>query len=364
MIKIIFITAARPNFIKIAPIINETKKHNDFDCILVHTGQHYDKNMSDTFFGQLDIPKPNIHLNIGSGSHAEQTGNTMIAFEKICLEEKPDLVVVVGDVNATAACAIAAKKCHVQVAHIEAGLRSFDREMPEEINRLVTDSISDIFYTTCKEANDQLKKEGYPDNKIVLAGNLMIDTLFNQKEKAAQLSYYKSFNLTQKNYALLTLHRPSNVDYKNVLNPMLDEILYISNQCPIVFPVHPRTKQKLEQFKRLKELENHSNIHLCSPIGYLEMLSLTMKAKLVLTDSGGLQEETAVLGIPCLTLRENTERPITITEGSNQLVGTNPKILRKKAQEVLNNPEKLYPKPSLWDGKAAERIVTDLKKRF
>ncbi|MHA1382079.1 MAG: non-hydrolyzing UDP-N-acetylglucosamine 2-epimerase [Candidatus Helarchaeota archaeon] len=356
---------------KIAPIINEMDNYNSnkplekyFNYLLVHTGQHYDENMSDYFFKDLQIPPPNIYLGVGSGSHAEQTAKIMIRFEKICLKEHPDLVIVVGDVNSTLACALVASKLLIPVAHIEAGLRSFDRTMPEEINRIITDSLSEYLFTTCLDANENLKNEGIPENKIYFVGNVMIDSL-NKYEKIS-CSKIKKFNeLKKDSYALLTLHRPSNVDTRRNFHRILEALNEISKKLPIIFPIHPRTKKMIERFGYSHLFHVTSDLRILSPRGiflipplsYLEFLSLLCNSKFVLTDSGGIQEEATVLGIPCLTLRKNTERPITIKEGTNILVGTDKDKIIKETLNILNGKGKVGKIPKYWDGKASKRII-------
>ncbi len=361
MIKVLNIVGARPNFMKIAPIVREMRRReSEFQPLIVHTGQHYDAAMSDSFFVDLGIPKPDFHLEIGSASHAVQTAKIMIAFEPIVLAEKPDWVLVVGDVNSTIACAIVCAKLGVKIAHVEAGLRSRDRSMPEEINRILTDSISDLLLTTSQDADENLKREGIADDKIKFVGNVMIDSLFYNLEKAKSLNVRESLDSSGKDYGVLTLHRPSNVDEKEVFSRLLDALVSISEKLPIIFPVHPRTKANIEKFGFAERVAN-SNIKLIEPLGYLDFMNLYSGAKLVLTDSGGLQEETTALGIPCLTLRENTERPITIELGTNILVGTNPDKIKQAAFEILENTERKDTKiPPLWDGHAAERICDAL----
>jgi len=374
--KILCVAGARPNFMKIAPIINQMEKYNSahspqkiFEYLLVHTGQHYDDNMSDYFFKDLQMPPPDIYLGIGSGTHAEQTAKIMIRFEKACFQENPDLVIVVGDVNSTLACSIVAAKLLIPVAHVEAGLRSFDRTMPEEINRVITDSLSEYLFTTCQDANENLKKEGIPENKIHLVGNVMIDTLLKSKELAN--SKIKKFNkLKKEDYGLLTLHRPSNVDNKRIIHEIFEALTEISKKIPIIFAAHPRTKKMIKEFglsyyfqKTLNfDLPRIKGIYIIPPLSYLEFLYLMDSAKLVLTDSGGIQEETTVLGIPCLTLRENTERPITIKEGTNILVGSNKDKIIKESFTILNDKGKTGKIPEFWDGKASQRILNILLK--
>jgi UDP-N-acetylglucosamine 2-epimerase (non-hydrolysing) len=362
MLKILNIVGARPNFMKIAPIQREMlRRADEFLPLIVHTGQHYDAAMSDSFFADLDIPKPDFHLEVGSASHAVQTARIMTAFEPVVLEQKPDWVLVVGDVNSTIACALVCAKLGIRVAHVEAGLRSRDRSMPEEINRILTDSISDLLLTTSQDADENLKAEGVAAEKIKFVGNVMIDSLFYNLKKAEESRIREDLNLSETNYAALTLHRPSNVDEKEVLSGLLDALSEISSKLPIIFPVHPRTKAKIEEFGFAQRIES-SNIRLIEPLGYLDFLRLYSGARLVLTDSGGIQEETTALGIPCLTLRENTERPITIEMGTNVLVGTNAEKIKQKAFEILdNNVTKDAKIPPLWDGRAAERICNELK---
>ncbi len=361
MTKVLNIVGARPNFMKIAPIVREMRRReSEFEPLIVHTGQHYDAAMSDSFFVDLGIPKPDFHLEIGSASHAVQTAKIMIAFEPIVLQEKPDWVLVVGDVNSTIACAIVCAKLNVKIAHVEAGLRSRDRTMPEEINRILTDSISDLLLTTSQDADENLKQEGIADDKIKFVGNVMIDSLFYNLEKSKESKTRENLDLNNKTYAVLTLHRPSNVDEKEVFSGLLEAIIAVSEKLPVIFPAHPRTKANIEKFG-FTECVANSNIKLIEPLGYLDFMNLYSGAKLVLTDSGGLQEETTALGIPCLTLRENTERPITIELGTNILVGTNPEKIKQAAFNILENSSIKDAKiPPLWDGKAAERICNSL----
>lgn len=361
MIKILNIVGARPNFMKIAPIIREMRRREDeFLPLIVHTGQHYDEAMSDSFFRDLGIPAPDFHLEVGSASHAVQTAKIMMAFEPVVLQEKPDWVLVVGDVNSTIACALVCSKLGVRIAHVEAGLRSRDRTMPEEINRILTDSISDLLLTTSEDADENLKQEGVAPDKIKFVGNVMIDSLFYNLEKSKSSDARENLGLIDKDYAVLTLHRPSNVDEEDIFSGLLDALISISERIPIIFPVHPRTRGNIEKFGFAERVAN-SNIRLIDPLGYLDFMNLYSGAKLVLTDSGGLQEETTALGIPCLTLRENTERPITIELGTNQLVGTNPEKIKQAAFSILEESSKKDTKiPPLWDGNAAERICDAL----
>ncbi len=356
------IVGARPNFMKIAPIVREMRRReNDFLPLIVHTGQHYDAAMSDSFFVDLDIPAPDFHLEVGSASHAVQTAKIMTAFEPVLLEQKPDWVLVVGDVNSTIACALVCAKLGVRVAHVEAGLRSRDRSMPEEINRILTDAISDLLLTTSQDADENLKQEGIPAEKIRFVGNVMIDSLFYNLKKAESSTIREDLDLNGKDYAVLTLHRPSNVDEKEVFSGLLNALVSIGEKLPVIFPVHPRTRGNIEKFGFSEKVEN-SNIQLINPLGYLDFMRLYSGARVVLTDSGGLQEETTALGIPCLTLRDNTERPITIELGTNHLVGTERGKIKQIAFEILENKnsKKDAKIPPLWDGHAAERICDAL----
>lgn len=358
MIKVLLIVGARPNFMKAAPVLKEMQKYPSLELLLVHTGQHYDAEMSDSFFTELDLPKPDIYLGVGSGSHASQTGKIMIAFEKVVSEKKPDLVVVVGDVNSTLACALVSSKLGIKIAHVEAGLRSFDRTMPEEINRVLTDQISDFLFTTCEDADVNLQNEGIAREKVFFVGNVMIDTLRHQQKLAEDSGILERLELRGKEgikkYALLTLHRPSNVDNRETLDKLLDVLNELNRRIPVVFPAHPRTVKQLKAF----ELEQKADsMMMISPLGYLEFLHLMSHASLVLTDSGGIQEETTILGVPCLTLRENTERPITMEQGTNHLVGKDPEKIRAYASEALERGAERKSIPKYWDGKAAGRIA-------
>ncbi len=350
--------------VKIAPIIAAMQQRDDVEQLLLHTGQHYDKKMSQIFFDELDIPKPDIYLGIGSGSHAEQSARIMLAFEAVLLEYQPDVVVVVGDVNSTMACTITATKMHIPVAHVEAGLRSFDRNMPEEINRLLTDAISALLFTPSRDACKNLEKEGVRPENIFFVGNVMIDTLMRHRDKANLLQTAVTFGLTANNYALLTLHRPSNVDDEAVLSGILDALLVIQKRIPLLFPAHPRTRKQITAFGFDKRLAAAPNLRIIDPLGYLPFLDLMMHACMVLTDSGGIQEETTILGVPCLTLRANTERPITVTEGTNKLVGSTPEKIVAAAAEILAGGGGNGRVPELWDGRSAERIVEILQERF
>jgi len=366
--KVIILVGARPNFMKAASIYNELKKIKKFNILIVHSGQHYDKEMSEIFFDELNLPKPYIYLGVGSGSHAEQTARVMIEFEKVCVKEKPDLVIVVGDVNTTLAGALTAVKLCIPVVHVEAGLRSFDRTMPEEINRIIADHVSDFLFTTCVDANRNLIKEGISKDKIFFVGNAMIDSLRLYIKSAKNSDMLTKLGLKNekgiRKYAVLTLHRPSNVDdIKNFMD-ILKAIKVIAEKVPVIYPAHPRAMDQLNKLK-VKDLAFDNNFVSIPPLGYIEFLCLMLHSALVLTDSGGIQEETTYLGIPCLTLRNNTERPITIRQGTNRLVGTDPEKIIREALSVLSNkfPEKLK-KPKYWDGKSAQRICKILYKKL
>lgn len=357
------IAAARPNFVKIAPLYHILSKEKWVECCIVHTGQHYDLNMSDVFFEDLELPTVHFHLNVGSGTHAEQTARTMLAYETLCLKNRPDLTIVVGDVNATMACAIAAKKLLIPVAHIEAGLRSGDREMPEEINRIVVDAISDLFYIPSLDAEKNLLLEGVNKNKIHFVGNIMIDSYELFRLKIDKKRQCDTYGLQSKDYGVITLHRPSNVDKKEILEEIVDTLVDFSKKgVSLVFPVHPRTYTKLDQFKLFSRLQREANIQFIHPLSYIQFMSLVKDAKFILTDSGGIQEETTYLGIPCLTLRSTTERPITLTEGTNELVTI--KTLPTELNKILTNQWKKGRIPTYWDGKTAVRIIENLKQFF
>lgn len=357
--KIFIIGGARPNFMKIAPLIHELKQEK-IAFKLIHTGQHYDYNMSKIFFDNLGIPKPDYFLNVGSGSHAIQTAKIMIEFEKVILKEKPRLIIVVGDVNSTIACALVAKKLFVEVAHIEAGLRSYDLMMPEEINRKLTDQIADYLFITEKNALSNLENEGINSSKVFFVGNIMIDNLARNMENARKNEYYKSLNLKYQSYGLVTIHRPSNVDNVKDLKEVIEILNYIQRYIKIVFPVHPRTQKNLKKFN-LREDLNTLNIILTEPLGYLEFLNLMINAKFILTDSGGIQEEASYLNIPILTLRKNTERPITIEKGTNTLVGNDFNKVKVCIEEILSNSYKKGQSIEKWDGKTSQRIVKIIK---
>ena len=368
--KVVLVAGARPNFIKIAPIIRAIDKHNaskegeTIQPFLVHTGQHYAYEMSKVFFEDLELPEPDVYLGVGSGTHAEQTGKVMIEFEKVLFAQKPELVVVVGDVNSTLAGALAAVKLHIPVAHVESGLRSFDRQMPEEINRLLTDHISDYLFTTSNYDDNNLRNEGIPANKIFRVGNIMADSLLHSIEIAKKLDIMSRLRLREQSYALLTLHRPSNVDSEESLTDILTAIGKISQMIPVVFPVHPRTRKNIDKFG-LRHICDEANNHLIltQPLGYLSFLNLEMNAKMVITDSGGVQVETTIIGIPCLTILDFPVWVITHKQGTNTLVGSNYQKLKEEASKILNGKSRKGRIPQLWDGKVAERIVNILAKQ-
>ena len=396
----ILVVAARPNFMKVAPLFRAINAFNATNSnrikpFLVHTGQHYDINMSDTFFQDLDLPEPDIHLGVGSGNHGEQTGKTLIEFEKVLFREKPDLVIVVGDVNATLACTLAAVKLHIPVAHVEAGLRSFDRRMPEEINRVLTDAISDYLFTPSPDGDENLLKEGISKDKIFLVGDIMVDSLLFNLENAKKTNILKRLGLQLQShpsnpltpysspltpYCLLTLHRPSNVDDKDSFLRIMNGLQEVACRIPIIFPAHPRTMKQIKAFKMEKAFIFHptpdlkpedytrknilvNKIHCFEPFGYLDFINLMTHAKVVFTDSGGIQEEATVLNIPCITLRDTTERPITLIEGTNILVHDDPEKIVKEANRALDGKKKPGHCPEIWDGHTAERIVKVLAER-
>ena len=362
--KVVNVVGARPNFMKIAPLVAEMRKFPEIHASLVHTGQHYDFEMSQVFFQNLDIPNPDIYLAVGSGNHAVQTANVMIAFDKVLQEEKPDVVVVVGDVNSTLACALVASKRCIPVAHVEAGLRSFDRTMPEEVNRLLTDQISDLLFVTSSDAIDNLLNEGIARAKIHLVGNVMIDSLCRSREKALNSNVRERLGINGEPYALLTLHRPSNVDDPVRLRQLLEAIREVSSKLKIIFPVHPRTAERIRSLGTAGSPSDLEGIISTQPLGSVDFLSLLLRATFVMTDSGGLQEETTYLRIPCLTLRENTERPVTVSAGTNTIVGTDPARIVGSAMNILAGERKQTDIPALWDGHAAERIVEVLRHAF
>jgi len=387
-IKILSVVGARPNFMKIAAICEAVREYNatnnslSIDHVLVHTGQHYDANMSDMFFNDLELPSPNLFLGVGSGSHSAQTAKIMEGFERVLLVEKPDIVIVVGDVNSTLASALVTKKTSwtnqtgrdfiPKLVHVEAGLRSFDRTMPEEVNRIVTDALADVLFTTEESANENLKREGVQAEKIYFVGNVMIDTLLRYRSKAKESTILKDLQLFDKDhakpYAILTLHRPPNVDDRETLIKMLDAFLQISRDMPLVFPVHPRTLKQIQEadlgdyfvdhfIDRPEPWDSRVRIRLLPPLGYLDFLELMSLAQVVLTDSGGIQEETTILGVPCITLRDNTERPVTLTHGTNVLVGSDCKKIIEEFTRVVRGQREIPSAPQLWDGYAARRII-------
>ena len=361
-LKILLIAGARPNFMKVAPIYSEMKRRADeFEPLIVHTGQHYDASMSDAFFNDLGLPEPDIHLGVGSASHAVQTARIMTEFEPVVLEQKPDWVLVVGDVNSTIACALVCAKLGVKVAHVEAGLRSRDRSMPEEINRILTDAISDLLFTTSQDADENLKAEGVSPDKIRFVGNVMIDSLLEHLKLAEDSAIRQQLGVNEGGYGVLTLHRPSNVDDPDVFRGIANALVEIAKKLRIIFPVHPRTRGRIEEFGLADEL-SRAGVQMIEPLGYLDFIRLYSGARLILTDSGGLQEETTVLGIPCITLRNNTERPVTIELGTNVLVGTDPDKIIRAANDVLEGTggERQSSIPPLWDGRAASRICDEL----
>ena len=355
--KVILVAGARPNFMKIAPVMRAMEKYNNangafFEPFLVHTGQHYDIEMSKVFFDDLNLPQPNVNLGVGSGTHAEQTAGVMAAIEKVFIEQEPDLVIVVGDVNSTMAATITASKLHIPVAHVEAGLRSFDKTMPEETNRIVTDVLSDMLFTTDEIANENLANEGIDPEKIFLVGDVMIDTLFNRMDAINASDVLDRMKLKVGEYAVLTLHRPGNVDDPNVLGGILGALKEISSKIKIVFARHPRTKGRMEEFGLGGE-----GLTISDPLGYVDFMRLVKDSGFVMTDSGGMQEETTVLGKPCVTLRYHTERPVTIEKGTNVLVGSDPERIKQEAFALIQGNDRQVQTPELWDGHAAERIV-------
>ena len=358
--KIDLIAGARPNFMKIAPIIDavleEQAKGTDIYFRLIHTGQHYDKNMSDSFFVQLGIPHPKVNLGAGGGTQAEQTAAIMIGYEKLLLSERSDLCLVVGDVTSTMACAIVAQKLHIPVAHIEAGIRSGDWTMPEEINRLVTDSITNFFFTTTPKATKTILNSGVSEDRVFWVGNTMIDTLLKQRPRFRKPNFWDDLALEKGQYIVMTLHRPANVDDEEKLKELLDEIISNSNGLPLIFPVHPRTAKILATLKI-----GHQQLQTIEPLGYLEFNYLVENALAVITDSGGITEETTVMGVPCMTLRDNTERPETVDVGTNELIGTNPKAIKPALEKLFAGEWKKGSIPELWDGNTAKRIVSILK---
>jgi UDP-N-acetylglucosamine 2-epimerase (non-hydrolysing) len=361
-IQVHLIAAARPNFMKIAPLYHALLKEDWAEPLIVHTGQHYDLNMSDVFFQDLLLPEPHLHLGIGSGSHAEQTGRVMIAYENVIKKQRPALAIVVGDVNSTMACTLAAVKVGVMTAHLEAGLRSFDRTMPEEINRLVTDAVTDVLWTPSRDGDDNLRREGIPLDKIDRVGNIMIDSLEMMRSRIEGESTYKQLNLEARNYAVVTLHRPSNVDDPQTLKQLCRSLVRQSAKIPMVFPVHPRTRKCIEKANMNGDLSKAPNLKLLEPISYRRFINLVFNCRLAITDSGGIQEETTYLGIPCITLRPNTERPVTTEQGTNQLC--RPDELEIKMNQVLAGPVRRRCSIELWDGRTAGRVVRSIRKHL
>lgn len=356
------VAAARPNFMKIAPVFHELSRRSWARPVIVHTGQHYNLNMSDAFFADLNLPQPDIHLGIGSGSHAEQTGKVMIAYEKILLESRPDLIVVVGDVNSTLAATLAAVKLGICVAHLEAGLRSFDRSMPEEINRILTDAVADILWTPSGDGDENLRKEGVDAGKVKRVGNIMIDSLEMLRPKIEAEAVYAEFGLKKRQYGIVTLHRPANVDDRGNLARICRSLTRIGDKLPLVFPVHPRTTARLEEFGLIDSLVSARGISLAEPQSYLRFMNLVFGCRIAVTDSGGIQEETSYMGIPCLTLRPNTERPVTITHGTNQLSSID--ALQENVESLLAGGAMTRSPIELWDGRSAARIADDIYSRF
>ena len=362
--RIVNVAGARPNFMKIAPLMEAYRRHEAIEPILVHTGQHYDEKMSALFFRELEIPEPDINLGVGSGSHAVQTAEIMKGFEKVVLDFKPDAVLVVGDVNSTIACGLVAVKLGVRLVHVEAGLRSRDRSMPEEINRVLTDSISDMLFCTECSGQENLVREGVGAERIFLVGNVMIDTLLRHRRKAEASTILASLGVSAGSYAVLTLHRPSNVDDPEVLGGLLDAVEVVQRDMPIVFPVHPRTRANLSRNGLSQRIASMRNLRLVDPAGYLDFLKLTSCARLVLTDSGGIQEETTILKVPCITLRDSTERPATAAVGSNHIAGTHPEKIIAAYRQAMGEDVSKYQVPPLWDGRAAERIADILAEKL
>jgi UDP-N-acetylglucosamine 2-epimerase (non-hydrolysing) len=362
MFKAHLIAAARPNFMKVAPLFHALSASGWCEPILVHTGQHYDVNMSDAFFTDLRLPDPHHHLNVGSGSHAEQTAGVMVAYEKLCMDARPDLVIVVGDVNSTIACALAAKKLLIPVAHLEAGLRSRDWTMPEEVNRIVTDSISDVLWTPSPDGDENLRAEGVDESRITRVGNIMIDSYEMMRTSIAEANTREEFGLDAGSYGVITLHRPANVDHERTATLLVESLIGIADRVKFVFSVHPRTRKTFESFGLLDRLAACAGIHLIEPMNYIRFMSLVGDARLIVTDSGGIQEETTYLGIPCLTLRPNTERPVTMTEGTNRLV--KPEDVTASVEKVLKGDWPKGKKPDLWDGDTASRVTDDIRRRY
>ena len=364
-VKVMCVVGARPNFMKAAPVIDALERRKWATVTLVHTGQHYSREMSELFFDALGLPTPQVDLQVGSGPHGEQTGHIMIRLEPLLQQQRPDLVIVFGDVNSTVGAALCAAKMGIPVAHVEAGLRSFDRTMPEELNRVVTDHLSEFLFTTERSGRENLLREGLPEDKIWFVGNVMVDTLLKHVEQARRLQTRRTFSLSPQGYGLLTLHRPSNVDHPHTFKEIMTAINELAADLPILFPCHVRTRERLSAMPELLPIgDGRHGVLLLEPLGYLEFLSLMCEARLVLTDSGGIQEETTVLGIPCVTLRQNTERPVTIEHGTNTLAGTSHERIIEAGRAVLRRQSLPRRAPDLWDGHAAERIVDVLERHF
>lgn len=360
--KAVLVVGARPNFMKVAPLVREFAKRGNVETLLVHTGQHYDQNMSKVFFEDLELPEPDIYLGVGSGSHAEQTAKVMVAFEIIVEGQRPDVIIVVGDVNSTLACSLVGAKLRIPVAHVEAGLRSFDLDMPEEINRMVTDILSSFCFTTSPEAEVNLRREGVGGDRIFYVGNIMIDSLLHYLEKAGRSTILADLGLAERDYILVTLHRPSNVDDPEDLRSLFEMLSSLTEYHPVIFPVHPRTRKMIDSAS--PPFKSSKAFRLIEPVGYLDFLRMMKSASMVITDSGGIQEETTVLGVPCVTVRENTERPITIEKGTNVLAGTDPRKVRDAAVRILKEGPGAHGIPPLWDGRTAQRIADVLEKNF
>ncbi|HEX7050683.1 MAG TPA: UDP-N-acetylglucosamine 2-epimerase (non-hydrolyzing) [Longimicrobiales bacterium] len=362
--KVFNVAGTRPNLVKMAPLMQALRAAPGIEPVLVHTGQHYDERLSEVFFRELEIPEPDHDLGVGSGSHARQTAEIMTRLDALFEQERPDLVVVVGDVNSTLAAALVAAKLGIPIAHVEAGLRSFDRRMPEEVNRVLTDAVSDFLFTTERAAEENLRREGIAPEKVHFVGNVMIDTLLRHRERAQALDMPGRVGERAGAYGVVTLHRPSNVDAPEVLGGLIDALAEVQRRIPLLFPVHPRTRRRLAEAGLEARIASLGGLRLMEPLGYLEFLGLVAGARVVLTDSGGIQEETTVLGIPCLTLRENTERPVTVTQGTNRLVGMAPARIVEAAFEALEAPPPNGRRPELWDGHAADRVVATLRSRW
>jgi UDP-N-acetylglucosamine 2-epimerase (non-hydrolysing) len=356
--KILLVVSTRPNFMKVAPILVQLREHGDrFDTCLVHTGQHYDANLSDVHFADLNLPPPDHHLEAGSGTHGVQTGRTMAAFDPVLIEEKPDLVVVVGDVTGTMACALDAVKMHIPVAHVEAGLRSGDRKMPEEINRIVTDAVSDLLFTPSRDGDDNLRAEGIPKERIRFVGNIMVDSLQHALSSLHTSTILEDHGLEPQGYAFLTMHRDFNVDFEDRLRQAIGAVDRVQRRIPVVFPIHPRTRARIETFELRERLAELTNLQCIEPVGYLDSLMLQKESRLVLSDSAGLQEESTVFGVPCLTMRPSTERPVTVDVGTATIVDLDADLIEAKTDEVLDGTYKNGVIPELWDGATAQRIV-------